>query len=130
MERCVVALSSSSGNEEAYSEIQTQLDAHEANPILLIVITEVDMLWFFASKLQSRYPDAVVIGSSTYINYSSEGYSHCGASVMAINSGIEVSSGIIFDVDRHPSMYKAHIKGALDKLSSYENTCCLEFCRR
>ena len=127
MERCVVALTSSSVNEEAYSEIQTQLDSYGIKPILLIVITEVDMLWFFATKLQSRYPDAVVIGSTTYINYSSEGYSHCGASVMAINSGIEVSAGVIFDVDRHPSMYKSHIQQALDKLSTYENTCCLEF---
>lgn len=127
MERCVVALTSSSVNEEAYSEVQTQLDSQEATPILIIVFAEVDMLWFFASKLQNRYPDAVVIGSSTYINYSSEGYSHCGASVMAINYGIEVSAGAVFDVDRHPSMYKAHIKQALDKLSSFENTCCLEF---
>ena len=83
MERCVVALTSSSVNEEAYSEIQTQLDVHEVSPILLIVISEVDMLWFFCAKLQERYPDAIVIGSSTYIKYSSEGYSHCGASVMA-----------------------------------------------
>ena len=127
MERCVVALTSSSVNEEAYKEIQTQLDANEVKPILLIITTEVDMLWYFAQKLQQHYPDAVIIGSTTYINYSSEGYSHCGASVMAINSGIEVAAGIIFDVDRHPSMYKAHIKQALDKLSTYENTCCLEF---
>ncbi len=127
MERCVVALTSSSVNEEAYSEIQTQLDVNEANPILLIVFSEVDMLWFFAARLKERYPNAVVVGSTTYINYSSEGYSHCGASVMAINSGIEVSAGIIFDVDRHPAMYKAHIVEALSKLSSTENTCCLEF---
>lgn len=127
MDRCVVALTSSSVNEEAYSEIQNQLDVHEIKPILLIITAEVDMLWFFASKLQEKYPEAVVIGSTTYINYSSEGYSHCGASVMAINSGIEVSAGVIFDVDRHPSMYKGHIKAAMDKLSSYENTCCLEF---
>ena len=127
MERCVLALSSSSVNEEAYSEIQTQLDANEIKPILLIITAEVDMIWYFALKLQERYPEAVVIGSTTYINYSSEGYSHCGASVMSINSGIEVAAGLIFDVDRHPSMYKAHIQQALDKLSSYENTCCLEF---
>ena len=37
MERCVVALTSSSVNEEAYSEIQTQLDVHEASPKLIIV---------------------------------------------------------------------------------------------
>ena len=127
MERCVVALTSSSVNEEAYSEIQTQLDVHEVTPILIIVISEVDMLWFFSAKLQERYPDAVVIGTTTYVNYSSEGYSHCGASVMVINSGIEVSAGVIFDVDRHPAMYKGHITQALDKLSSRENTCCFEF---
>ena len=127
MERCVVALTSSSVNEEAYSEIQTQLDVHEATPKLVIVFSETDMLWFFAQKLQNRYPDAVVIGASTYVNYNSEGYSHCGASVMAINSGVEVSGGLLYAIDRHPAMYKAHIKNALDQLSSYENTCCLEF---
>ena len=110
MKRCVVALTSSSVNEEAYSEVQTHFDFQEATPILIIVFAEVDMLKFFVSKLQNRYPDAVVIGSATYINY-----------------GIEVSAGAVFDVDRHPSMYKAHIKQTLDKLSSFENTCCLEF---
>ena len=127
MERCVVALTSSSVDEEAYAEVQTQLDAHEAAPKLIIFFSEKDMLWFFSQKLQSRYPDAVVIGSSTYVNYNSEGYSHCGASVMAINSDVEVSAGLLFEIDRHPNMYKAHIKAAMEKLSSYENTCCLEF---
>ncbi len=127
MERCVVALTSSTVNEEAYTEIQNQLDSHDAAPLLLIIFSEVDMLWFFAAKLKARYPDAVVIGSSTYVNYSSEGYSHCGASVMAINEGVEISEGIIFDVDRHPAMYKRHITDALAKVSSFKNTCCLEF---
>ena len=127
MERSVVALTSSSVNEEAYSEIQTQLDTHEASPKLIVFFSEIDMLWFFSQKLQAHYPDAVVIGSSTYVNYTSEGYSHGGASVLAVNSGIEVSAGLLFDINRHPSMYKEHIKNALDKLSSYENTCCLEF---
>ena len=127
MERCVVALSSSSVNEEAYSEIQTQLDSHEAKPLLIVVFSEIDMLWFFSQKLQNRYPEAVVIGSSTYVNYTSEGYSHCGVSVLAVNSGIEVSAGLLFDINRHPAMYKEHIRLALEKLSSYDNTCCLEF---
>ena len=68
MERCVVALTSSSVHEEAYSEIQTLLDIHETSPNLIIVFSETDMLWFFAQKLQLRYPDALVIGSSTYVN--------------------------------------------------------------
>ena len=127
MERCVVALTSSSVNEEAYSEVQTQLDIHEANPKLIVFFAELDMLWFFSQKLHARYPEAVVIGSSTYINYNSEGYSHCGASLLAVNSGVEVSAGLLFNIDHHPSMYRLHIKNALEQLSSYENTCCLEF---
>ncbi len=127
MDRCVVALTSSSVNEEAYSEIQTQLDSHEVTPKLIIFFSEIDMLWFFSQKLHARYPDAVVIGSSTYINFSSEGYSHGGASVIAVNYGVEVSAGLLFYIDRHPAMYKQHIATALSKLSSHENTCCLEF---
>ncbi len=127
MERCVVALTSSSVNEEAYLEIQTQLDSHDASPKLIVFFAELDMLWFFSKQLQKRYPDAVVIGSSTYVNYNSEGYSHAGASIMAINSGVEVSSGLLYYIDRHPAMYKRHIELALKELSSYENTCCLEF---
>ena len=127
MERSVVALTSSSVNEEAYSEIQIQLDSHEVSPKLIIFFSEVNMLWFFSQKLQKRYPDAVVIGSSTYVNFNSEGYSHSGASVIAINSDIEVAAGLIYDIDRHPGMYKAHITKALNQLSSCENTCCLEF---
>lgn len=41
MKRCVVALTSSSVNEEAYSEVQTHLDFQEATPILIIVFAEV-----------------------------------------------------------------------------------------
>ncbi|MDD7534455.1 MAG: hypothetical protein SPK18_03525 [Treponema sp.] len=44
MKRCVVALTSSSVNEEAYSEVQTHLDFQEATPILIIVFAEVDIL--------------------------------------------------------------------------------------
>lgn len=127
MERCVVALTSSSVNEEAYSEIKAQLDANSVCPKLIIFFSELDMLWFFSARLKENYPDATVIGSSTYVNYSCEGYSHSGACVMAINDGVEVSAGLLFDIDRHPAMYKVHIQEALSKLSSYENTCCLEF---
>lgn len=127
MERCIVALTSSSVNEEAYSEIKAQLDAHSVSPKVIIFFSDLDMLWFFSARLKENYPDAIVIGSSTYVNFSSEGYSHCGACVMAINDGVEVSAGLLFDIERHPAMYKLHIKEALSKLSSYENTCCIEF---
>lgn len=127
MERCIVALSSNSNQNEAYSEIVMQLKAQNAVPKLLIVFSEKNILGYCAKQLQKDFPEATIIGSTTYVNFSSEGYSHSGLSVMAINDGIECVPGIIFEVDRYPELYKNHIKLSLEKLSSYENTCCLEF---
>lgn len=127
MERCVVALSSNSNQDEALTEIITQLESHDVSPLLMVVFSEYNLLPYCSKVIKNKYPKATIIGSSTYINFSSEGYSHSGISVMAINSGVECSAGLLFDANRYPALYKNHIKLALEKLSSFENTCCLEF---
>lgn len=127
MDRCVVALSSNSNQDEALKEVLQQLEFHESKPILIILFSELSLLPYCTKKIKERYPDSTVIGSTTYVNFSSEGYSHGGLSVMAINSGIECSCGLLFDANHYPSLYKEHIRLALEKLSSTENTCCLEF---
>lgn len=127
MDRCVLALSSNSNPEEAFSEVVTQLQAKKAAPILIIVFSEINLLGYCAKLLQKEYQNAIVIGCSTYVNFSSEGYSHSGISVMAINEGVECTAEVVYDASNYPCMYKAHITKALNELSSHENTCCLEF---
>ena len=61
------------------------------------------------------------------MNFSTNGYSEKGLSVMAIYSGVECSSGLIYEVSRHPKNYSRHIHEALKSLTSTDNTCCLEF---
>ena len=61
------------------------------------------------------------------MNFSTEGYNEEGLSAMAIYSGVECSSNLIYEVSRHPKNYSQHIREALKSLTSTDNTCCLEF---
>lgn len=127
MKRCIIALSSNSVEKEAFAEISEQLKVQNAIPKVLIIFSELNLLGYCAKELQNMYPQTVVIGSSTYVNFSSEGYSHTGISVMALYDGVECTAGVLFEVGRCPCLYKQHITNAVNNLSSLENTCCLEF---
>lgn len=128
MERSLVAFSSKSSKEKALKEIISQLQEKNANPILMILISDYENHWYYAEELKKAYPEATIVGSTSSMIFSSEGTSTYGLSVLAINSGIECSAGLIFDIEYRPLLYIGHIKNALANLSSYENTCCLEFC--
>ena len=127
MDRCVIAHSIESDKDKAAFEIFQKLEEKSVKPKLIIVFSEKDILWFLAKELKNKYQDAIVIGSTSYINFTPSAFSYTGTSVMCINSGIECSGGMLFEINRYPAMYKAHISNALNSLSSAENTCCLEF---
>lgn len=127
MNNSVVALSSSSNQDEALFEVLSQIESKGVKPKLIIVFSEQDMFGYCVKKISEAYPNTVIIGATTYVSFCSEGYSHSGLSVMAIDGEIECSYGLLFDVSSYPAVYKSHITQALNKLSSYENTCCLEF---
>lgn len=127
MQRVINAFSTKKIQEDIIQDIFSQLDKAEANPKLIIFTAQDNVFAFFAKQLQQKYPDAVTIGSTSYIHTGPSGISKSGASVMAIYSGIEVSSGLIFEINKHPMNYHQHVRKALNELSSCDNTCCLEF---
>lgn len=127
MDNSIIALSSSSNQDEALSEVLSQLETKCVKPKLILIFSEYKIFAYCSKKIYEAYPDSIVIGSTTYISFCSEGFSHSGLSVMAIEEDIECSCGLLFEVNSYPSIYINHIKKALNKLSSYENTCCLEF---
>ena len=88
---------------------------------------DYDDLWYYAKQLKEKFPEATSIGASTCINFCTDGYCEKGLSVMAIYSGVECSSGLVYEVSRHPKNYSQHIREALKSLTSTDNTCCLEF---
>lgn len=137
MERSIVAFSSKEDSQEAFNEITEKIDSVGISPIAIIFFSDCDRFWFFSKYLHEKYTEAASIGSTTYVNFSSDNNSNnssndslsskYGVTALAIFSGIEVSFGCLFEINRHPKNYKFHITQALNALTSYENTCCLEF---
>ena len=127
MKRCLVTCSSTKNKEANFDHCCKEIADECQKPLLLIFFADEDDLWYYAKYLHEAFPEAISIGSSTFINFSSAGFSHSGLSVMAIYSGIECAAGLLFEVNRHPKNYIMHIKNALGQISSLENTCCMEF---
>lgn len=128
MERTVIILSDSSDRNLALEKIFSKISENQEKPRAIIYFSDFDNFDFYTEELHKKYPDTEVIGSTTYINFTSEGCEHYGISVLAIFSGIECSTGALHDISTYPMRHVGQIKDAVSKLSSIENTCCLEFC--
>ena len=127
MSRCVSALSTNSDAKKAVEEVCAKIDAEVEIPIAILFFAEVDVFETAAKTFYEKYPMATSIGSTTYINIVNSKHSNKGLSALAIFSGLEVSSGIIEDISRHPMNHLRTVKDAMDKLESKDNTICLEF---
>ena len=127
MERVLTALSGLGTKEADFQHCYDIIASQNCCPKIIIFFSDIDDLWYYAKELKEKFPEATSIGCSTCINFSTDGYSEKGLSVMAIYSGVECSSGLIFEVSRHPKNYSQHVREALKSLTSTDNTCCLEF---
>lgn len=127
MERCLVALSGNDSKEENFQICYDKIASQNCCPKIIIFYSDHDDLWYYAKQLKEKFPEATSIGCSTCMNFCTEGYSEKGLSVMAIYNGVECSSGLIYEVSRHPKNYSQHIREALKSLTSTDNTCCVEF---
>ena len=127
MKRTVITCCKEETPEENLKLCFEQIDKECISPILIIFFCDYENLWLYTKELKNKYPNSTSIGCSSYTFFSSEGLSKQGLIAMAINFGIECSSGQLYEVHRYPLNYKNHIKQALASLSSTENTCCLEF---
>lgn len=128
MERTLVVLSDSSDRNLAIEKITSEISANQGIPKAIIYFSDFDNFEFYSEELHEKYPDTELIGSTTYVNFTNEGNSHYGISVLAIFSGIECSTGVLHDISTYPMRYVKQITDAVSKLSSTENTCCIEFC--
>lgn len=127
MERTVIILSDSSDRNLAVENIVNSISNNQAKPQAIIYFSDFENFEFYSEALHEKYPDTEVIGSTTYVNFTNAGTSHYGISVLAIFSGIECSTGVLHDISTYPMRHVSQITNAVSKLSSTENTCCLEF---
>lgn len=127
MARTVTAFSNKKTQEEKVQDILTQIDAGGKNPELIIFTGQKESFGYFAAELKKRYPGATSIGTTSYMDINSDGNGQNCFSALAIFSGVEIAAGILFEINRHPKNYIAHVRNALNSLTTDDNTCCLEF---
>lgn len=120
-----VCYSDSKDAEQAMKDICTQMDKN--TPALILFFSDVRNFSFYSAELYRLYPDAEIVGATTYVTFSSKGHSREGITVLAVSQDIECAGGIITDIKRYPQKHIHVIHESMNKLSNLENCCCLEF---
>ena len=128
MKRCYVAQAEDKIGTKVYPQILDQLkeNGEQITPALIIFTSDNANFGWYSRMLSNSFPEATVIGATSSVMYSPGGVIRTGLSVMAVTSGITVSSGIIFEVSRYPKRTSDSITQALSSVEK-ENTVCLEF---
>lgn len=128
MDRCVVTYSALNTKEAVLEENIRQLEEKTSGiqPKVIFLSSDYENFSWYSSQIAARYPKASVIGMSSYVVFSSEGFSAKGLTLMALNSGIECATGVLLEVTRYPMRYAAQIEQALSQLSDLKNCCCIE----
>ncbi|MCR5482752.1 MAG: hypothetical protein K6F52_08175 [Clostridia bacterium] len=129
MDRCRTAFSAEKDFDKAFEEVTAQLEEgmEGMKPIVLFFDSDAENFAEFALKLKEKYPDTVSIGSSSYMSFSSKGYSKHALVAMAIYDGVECVSGIIREISRYPMRYAPDLAIAVARLGELKECCCIEF---
>ena len=128
MKRCYIAQAEEKIGAKVYPQILEQLkDGGEPiTPVLVIFTSDNANFGWYSRMLSNSFPEATVIGTTSNVFYSPEGVARTGLSVLAVTSGLTVSSGVLFEVSRYPRRSSDSITNALSNIER-ENTVCLEF---
>lgn len=122
----LTAFSTNSDYKEAFLEVQREIDK-KGVPIFITFCSALAGFKHFTDSFHEKYPDATVIGTTTFYSFSDKGYGIGSLSVLAIFDGVECSSGTLFEITHFPLKYAPSIDAALEDLGSLDNTVCLEY---
>ncbi len=106
--------------EEAVSKISDV-------PVLIIFSADEDNFIEYSILLSSRFPQSIVVGSTSYIHMCEQGYSREGICLTAI-SDIKCCGGVIEEAGRFPGKYIDRFKADVSRISVRENSVCFELC--
>lgn len=127
MQRCITVYSSERSFQKALEEVCWKIHQNGEKPLLIVFSSCNASFSFFSQGLHDFFPETLVVGTTSYLQFNTSGNGQFGISLMAVFSGIECNAGTLFEIDRSPSEYVENIRACLNHFSSYENMCCLEF---
>ncbi len=128
MKRCYIASVEEKIGTKAYPQVLDQLKegGELIAPVLIIFSSDNANFGWYSRMLSNSFPTATVIGVTSDTMYSPLGVCRSGLCVMAVTSGLSVTSGVLFEVSRYPRRSADSITNALAEIEK-ENTVCLEF---
>ncbi len=97
------------------------------NPKLIIFFSDEYDFCGYAEIIHSLFPNAVSIGCSAYRLWGNTGSEKNVLKAMAVEDRIEVFADVIPKADEFALTYSDRVQNCADKLSSTENTVCVEF---
>ena len=128
MERKVTVYGNSSNKEDNLLSVNIAIEkAGEGKAPLLIVFysDHIDFPWYTV-ELNKKYPDTIILGSSSCDVICSGRQASYGISLLAIMSGIDCVCGIIKDVSTYPMKHVDEVRKVIDDFNSFENTAIYE----
>lgn len=96
-------------------------------PNLVIFFAPEKIFHEITEEIASRFPSSKSIGTTTTHTFTNSSYHTNETSAVFLYNDIECSGDFIPDITGFPLKYAQRIKDAVDRLSSTENTICLEF---
>ncbi len=132
MERCITAFSCRSiekGQKYSFDDVFEMITADGRAPKLIVFSSDYENFDLYTELLHRHFPDAQVIGTTSFLEHSSSGIGENGLSALAVYDGIECSSGVILEIRRRPAKYLNTIRSAFTRLSAgpQKDICALEF---
>ena len=79
-----------------------------------------------SEKIHNLFPNSITVGTSSHYSYSKSGLKRGYIACFGLKDVLEISCDIILEIDRYPLKYADRVENAIKKLSSPENTICLE----
>ena len=128
-DRCFVTYEQSYNKKEALERVVERINEAAGGrvPILIVFFSSNVQFYYHSNKLHEIYPQSTIIGSSSYICLSSEGYGPDGLCALAVFDGIDCVAGVMPEVQVYPMQYAADVTEAAHRIAKFENTVCLEF---
>lgn len=124
MKRKVTVFGNSSNKEDNLLSVVTAIDkaGDGIAPVLLVFFSDhIDFPWYTV-ELNKKYPDTIILGSSSCDVICSGSQASYGISALAVMSGIECKCGIIRDVSTYPMRHVNEVRKVIDEFNSFENT--------
>lgn len=97
------------------------------NPRMILFFSGEKNFCEYARILHEMFPDCISMGCSAYRMWNSQATEKDVLNVLAIESGITCTAGVIEKSDNFALGYADHVRRCLEEIDSMENTICVEF---